>query len=226
MKKSRIIITAILVTLFVISTILNVFMFRSSYGTLLFKYNESKFASMAGSRYLEFTPIYFLDKSDSGIQIEYISNKSGKIEKHYYSFHFDKGSNMTAKLVDIDSANTKTQTYYITNTIYQQTKDSKTKQEANETTLVTNLFKNIVSYQSMLLNDITEKDTKTKIDFSFSPFYVLGVKYNVGKTMTFHYDLNGKLRKIEAKLTDGTKETYTFTYKNKQISLPNLERFA
>ena len=78
----------------------------------------------------------------------------------------------------------------------------------------------------MLMVDIAEKDTKIKMDFSFSPFYVLGIKYTVSKTTTFYYDLNGKLRQIEAKLADGTKETYKFNYQNKQINLPNLERFA
>lgn len=226
MKKSRIVITAILVVLFILSTLLNVFMFRSSYGTLLFKYNENKFLSMVSSRYLELNSIHFLDKSDCGIQIEYISNNAGKIEKHYYNFHFDKGSNMTAKIVDIDSSSNKTYTYYVAGKTYIQTKDSKTKIDTNETTLVTELFEDILTYQTILINDIQEKDTKTKMDFSFSPFYVLGVKYNAGKTLTVHYDLNGKLRKINTTLTDGTKETYTFTYQNDQINLPNLERFA
>ena len=226
MKKSRVVIAVTLAVLFILSILLNAFMFRSSYGTLLFKYDESKFSSMVGSRYLEFTPIYFLDKTDSGVQIEYISNKDGKIEKHYYTFHFDKGSNMTAKIVDVDSANNKTYTYYITNTTYIETEDTKTKQAVDEMTLISKLFQSIISYQSMLMVDIAEKDTKTKMNFSFSPFYVLGIKYTVSKTTTFYYDLNGKLRQIEAKLADGTKETYTFNYQNKQINLPNLERFA
>lgn len=226
MKRTRTVITVILVVLFVLSTLLNVFLFRSSFGTLLFKYDEKKFSTVVKSRYTEFTPIHFLDKSDSGVQIEYISNNKGKIDKHYYYFHFDNGSNMTAKIVDVDSANNKTYKYYVTNTLYTNDKDKKTKAEQNETTLILTLFEDLITFQESLINDIEEKATKTKIDFSFSPFYILGVKYNVGKTMTFHYDLDGKLRKINVTLTDGTKETYTLTYKNSRISLPNLERYT
>ena len=225
MKVLKVIFKLFTILLFTASLILNVFTFRSSYGTLLFKYDESKFSAMVGSKHLEFSPIYFLDKKDAGIQINSESNKDGKIATSLYEFHFDSEGKMVAKASDTDSANKTTYSYYKDGYVYKEVGSLKTKLPTNETLFVSNLLLELTSYQQVLMTDIEDSDTKTTMDFSFSSGYILGIKYKMNEDTSFHYDLEGRLRKIETVLTDGTSKSFTITYKNQKITLPDLNQY-
>lgn len=226
MKVFKVIIKVLLVIIFILSISLNAFVFRSSYGTLLFKYNSNKFSSMVNSRALEFNSIHFLDKSNEGIQIHLETINKGVLEVAYFDFYFDKGSNMTAKFTEIDSAVKKITTYYTTNYLYKEVDGVKTKIAADEITIVNGILNSLIAYQGVLSSDIKTNENKAKINFSFSPFYFLGLKYEIKDELSFHYDLDGRLRKVKVVLADGTVEKYTISYKNNQIKLPNLDRYS
>ena len=83
-------------------------------------------------------------------------------------------------------------------------------------------------FQDKILEEIEESDNKVKIDFSFNPFYVIGLKYEIKEeksTTLYRYDLNGRLREISHESSSGDKISYKISYKNVKIDLPDLSEY-
>lgn len=225
MKAIKIIFRLFISLLFICSIALNIFTFRSSYGSLLLKYDDNKFLSMVSARYLDFNSAYFLSQKDQGLQMKVTSTKSGKTETNLYEFHFDDKGELTIQISDTDSSNKTTYSYYKNNTLYTEVGQIKTKIPMEKNIFVTSIFSEMLSYQQILGNDISESETKTTIDFSFNSGYLLGIKYKMNEDNCFYYDLEGKLRKIETTLPDETVKTFEITYNNQALTLPDLSKY-
>lgn len=225
MKVVKIIFKLFISLLFICSIALNIFTFRSSYGSLLLKYDDNKFSSMVSARYLDFNPAYFLNQKDTGLQMKVVSTKDGKTETKLYEFHFNDNGELTTKISETDSNSKTSYSYYKDNVLYKEVGQLKTKIPTDKNIFVTSLFTEILSYQQILVDDISKTDTKTSIDFSFNSGYLLGLKYKMNEDTCFYYDLEGRLRKIETSLPNETVKTFEITYKNQAVTLPDLSKY-
>lgn len=227
MKIFKIILKVLLVVVLVISVTLNILCFGSSYGTLSVIYNEDKFISMNNYAFNTLESFVLNEDSKTGLQIEAINNKQcKKLSAHYY---FDKDSNLSFS-ISCSKENYIENIYFSNGFLYsdnvknsgQKTKEEMTSKEA--------LMKAELNTDMMNLNSDTIKNNKvkTKLDFSFSPFYILGIKYKYKDlsetTRSYSYDLNGRLRKVKIINKEETTK-YTINYKSKKITLPDLTSF-
>ena len=92
---------------------------------------------------------------------------------------------------------------------------------------VESLYKSV--YNQMGLEELSsnnkKSNNKANLDISFSPFYLIGIEYDLslinGISYTYHFDLNGKIRKVE---TSSNKEI-KISYENNNLSLPDLTEY-
>ena len=162
---------AILVTLLlIVSFLYNILAFRSSYGTLMFKYDELKYYTMH-SLATESLDTRFLKKETkhaTKIKGENIEGCS-LLEMTYYVDNEDK-----LNIKTICSKENKTTTYYFKDSIlYIDDGVSKTKESislSNYKALYPEYFGFMENF--LLNSDLTaDKENKTSMDFSSSPFW-------------------------------------------------------
>lgn len=231
MRAFKLILKILLVIIFMFSVAFNILLWNSSYGSLIFKHNEEKLLAMASSKRLEFENSYFLLKQESGIQIYEESREGSSIEKNTYKYYFDKESNLVAYIessVQTADSFSKSKSYYKDGTIYKEENGVKFHYPAMSVTTVGEILSSLNSLQDALITNIETTNNKAVIDFSFSPFYVLGLRYTVKEaeqTTTYSYDLSGNLRKIHIKYQTGRTKDYEISYKNKKIDLPDLSAY-
>lgn len=231
MKVFKLILKILLVIIFIFSVAINILLWNSSYGSLIFKHNEEKLLAMASSKRLEFENSYFLQKKESGVQIYSETREGSKIEKNTYEYYFDAESNITAYLsssTQNEDYFKKTESYYKDQVIYREENGSKYNFPTTVNTAVGEILTSLNALQDSLITNIETTDTKAVIDFSFSPFYVIGLRYTVKEaeqTVTYSYDLSGNLRKINIKYQTGKTVNYEINYKNKKIDLPDLTKY-
>ena len=231
MKALKMILKILLVVIFIFSIAINVLLWNSSYGSLIFKHNEEKLLAMASSKRLEFEPNYFLQKQESGFQIYSEVREGNKIEKYTYKYHFDKDSKITAFVsssTQTEDSFKKIESYYKEEVLYKEENGVKFHFPTTVNTVVGEILTSLNALQDSLITNIETTDTKAVIDFSFSPFYVIGLRYTVKEaeqTTTYSYDLKGNLRKLNIKYSTGKTINYEINYKNKKIDLPDLSQY-
>lgn len=233
MKVIKIILKVFVVILFIVSVLLNILLFNSSNGSLIFKYDETKFIAMNSSASDYLNSEYIGSQKDMGIQFKsnniescnefianyYIDNESNITLETVCSYTNDKGEQVTDKL------------YFENNIVYLDSNGVKTKQNATASSVIEG-YKGLYSHLPLFLlsnETIKENDSKTTIGFSFSPLYVVGINYKYTDENNieskYQYDLSGKLRKVTRK-TDKKTETYEINYKSQKIEKPNLEQYG
>ena len=232
MKKGFKITFYILMSLvFVFSALFNILVHSSSYGTLIIKHSDEKMINMVSTEALNLYPTYFLTQKNAGAQIHKESRENGIITKSTYKIHFDKNYNMTASIVEIVQGENyfiRSDSYYKNEQLYTETNDIKTKKASNPNVVTSTILAELYTLQNALVEDVESTKAKAIIDFSFSPFYVLGIRYTIKndeRSATYHYDLSGNLRKIEIKHKSGKTEYYELSYKAQKIKEPNLDEY-
>lgn len=82
----------------------------------------------------------------------------------------------------------------------------------------------VLNYISIVHTELySSNKVKTKMDFSFSPFYTFGIKVDAGN-IEANYDLKGNLRKV--KITEEKKSIIIKISKgNKKINAPDLSNY-
>lgn len=225
-EKTKKIITIISIslasTVFVISALFNIFMFKTSYGTLMFNYNKETYFTMHSIASEKFD-VSLLNK-----QTKYSTKISGEnIEGCDYfttQYYVDKNSKLNIKTTC--KINKETTTYYFKDsTLYVEKGSSKTSESIDFDNYVTQ-YPEFFGFASGFLFDpqLTDSNNKTSIDFSFSPFYTFGIKYSYSKSdikYTYHYNLKGHLRKIDIK-KDGKVDTLKIFYNEKIFKTPSF----
>jgi len=224
MRVFKIILKILIIIIFVMSVTLNILLFGSSYGTLVFKYNENKFLSMNSfaSSQLDFTELN--SKKNSGIQLT-VTSLSGdnKLKINYY---FDKNANPMFEYHHTyeDGENLITNSsYFVNNTLYEDNNGEKSQGSAsfNDALLAHEIVKTCLLSNSA----IQENSKKAKISFSIKPLYLVGIKYSytdevTGNSYKYEYDLKGYLRKVTTTTKDDEIKI-TLSYKNKKIEFPS-----
>ena len=230
MKIFKTILKVFVVIIFVVSAILNILIANSSYGSLLFKYEENKFLSLNTHAAHKFN--YILSNKNEGLQFKATSVEG--CDEFVANYYLDENSNLTFETKCTYTENDETvvnKAYFKDDVIYLDNNGTKSKESISEIYAIS-LYKSMFTYSDlyMLTNEaITSNDSKTKIGFSFSPFYLIGINYSYksedNTLYKYSYDLTGKLRKVTVKDNENESKM-TFNYKNKKIDFPsNLESY-
>lgn len=221
-KLLTIILSVLAALLFLVSALYNILVYKSSYGSLMFKYDEVKYYVMHDIATQPFSYTYLQKETKNVVKIsgenidgcdvfttEYYVNKESKI--------FIK----TTCSVEEDE----TTYYYDGTTVYIYHGDENSKKDLSLGEYFT-YYPDFFGFAQTFLFDTSltsNKNNKTKIDFSFSPFYTFGIKYSYSladTSYTYKYDLYGRLRKIIIE-DSVNKSTYRIDYTSEKFSLPN-----
>ncbi len=226
MRIFKFILKIIFVIIFVFSIVLNIILFGSSNGSLVFKHNKDKLNVMAENS--DNTLKMFLDgKSNKTISFNAVLSN----ETLNYTFYVNNEGKIFMEAVSTKDDKTIT-TYYQNEKLYTIDGDSKTSKDCDVLTMYGTYYSKVYSLTNynLLESSINENKEKTKVDFSFKPFYVLGIKYSAKATdrkLTYKYDLKGNLRVVEADFEDNDKDyKLTINYSNKALKMPDFSEFS
>lgn len=227
-KLIKVLIIVLASLLLIISFLYNILAFKTSYGTLMFKYDELKYYTMHSLATEAFDTRLLTEETKHAIKIkgENIEGCS-LLEMTYY---VDSDNKLNIKT--ICTKENETATYYFKDsTLYIDNGTSKTK-ELISLSDYKSLHPDYFGFmENFLFNpDLTaDKENKTSMDFSFTPFYTFGIKYSYsvgGTNFMYHYSLKGKLRKVEIDQANDDYK-YTIDYKADKFDLPsNVEEFV
>lgn len=224
MRTFKFILKILLVIIFIFSVTANIVIFSSSYGSLLFKYDSTKYQSL----HLFATTELAAFEDGTGLQIEATNvNGCNHIESKYY---FDSISAPYDNILFYSKCTTDkySETVYYREGVAYVDRDGTT---STETLSFANAAKKYYYFPTisndLYLDSDLNKDTKTKPLFSFDPFYVLGISFTSFESKsvsnTYEYDLTGHLRKITT--VDGdTTSVVKLNYKNQKIEIPNFAK--
>lgn len=218
MRTFTTILKILMVFIFIISLTFNFLIFNSSYGTLIFKHNDDKFLSLVSTKRLNLDPNFFLCEKNIGLQINVKTKENDETTNKKVKIHLDKESKITVYVLE----NNNQITYYQNGKVYDKDGND-TLISINEKNAALVELEEINVLQDILINDIPNSKNKVKIDFSFSPFYFIGFKYTVKETdkkITYNFDLNGNIRKINIENENGVTINYSLEYKNEKITIP------
>lgn len=218
------------VLVFICSIIFNILLAGSSYGSLIFKYDQAKFRSLNTFSLNELSYSSLLTSKNKGIQLK--ATSVAGCDKLIADYYFDENSNpsfvSTCKYTEGDEKLTLTY-YYKDGILYVNNNGTKSQAETNfDTAIAANSL--FVHSKTIALADsvITKNKVKATMNISFSPFYFLGVKYSYkdnGVSYKHEYDLNGYLRKTTVKTEENT-SVFVLNYKNNKIDFPSdLENY-
>lgn len=223
------ILLVLMIIIFIFSLAFNIAICSSTNGTLIFKHNDEKMIAMASADRINLTPDYLMLQKDKGIQLVKEAKENGITTTNKYNIYLDKEYNLTA------SIKVSTKTGKISEQEKKYLKDGKVYdnegKELNEQiaflSQISTQLTEINLYQDALLTNVETTNNKAKIDFSFNPFYFIGIKYEISeedRTITYNYDLKGRLRKITVDYKTGKLENYSINYKNEKVTVPNLTK--
>jgi len=232
MKVFKIILKVFLVLIFIVSVTFNIAIFGSSYGSLTIKYDETKFLSMSSYTSSNIYSTFLGYSKNKGLQLE-VTNV-GDCDKLIANYYFDneKNASFETKCTYLENDETKTNSYYYKdNVLYTDINGAKSKQTLNYSTAITTIL-SLETYKDILFLEegtIRSNNGKTHLNFSFKPFYFMGINYSytsdAGSKYSYNYDLKGTLRKVSVSNKDEKKQTYVINYKNNKINFPNLNDF-
>jgi len=226
-RTFKVFFTIIIIFVFIISIFFNILLFSSSYASLMLKQNKSLYLTM----HEDSKDFFELDnQKEYGFHIE-AENVEGCISL-ISDYYVDNEGKKTVKSVCSKNEEDKTvvYTYYFyNNKVFVEVGEAKTKEEITFEGFLNSYphaYKNVVEILNTDLM-VNNKENKTKLHFSFSPFYVLGIKYSFkveeNNTYTFKYDLKGRVRilSIEGENSSNIK----IKYNTDSISFPDLTEF-
>lgn len=225
MRIFKFILKILFVIIFIFSIVLNFVLFGSSNGSLVFKHDKDKLSVMTETSNNALKN--FID-SKSSKAIEY--NVTLSNETLNYTFFVDKDGKVFMKAVSTKEDKTITK-YYQDEKLYTQDGDSLTFTNCDLLTMYSEFYSKVYSLTNynLLETSVDENNEKTKLDFSFKPFYVLGIKYSAKATdrkLTYKYDLKGNLRVVEADFEDNDKDySLTINYSNKVLKMPSFGEY-
>lgn len=213
-KPLKIILSILLTLIFICSVLFNIVAFNSSYASLMFRYDKNSYQTMhsiAASK-LEYSNV------KDGLYVKGQNvNGCSSFEAQYNVENDIMETKTTCKIGDVTSTY-----YYKNNSIYNQNGEI-LEQDVSFDYFVSEYPNIFTHFLDITLWDVDLNGGKTKIDFSFSPFYTLGIKFSFFKTetliYTYKYDLKGRIRKIEAK-DDTSKASILIDYKKQNIDFP------
>lgn len=226
MRIFKFILKILFVIIFIFSIVLNFVLLGSSNGSLVFKHNEVKLSTMTETS--NNTLKNFIDnKSNKSIEFNAILSN----ETLNYTFFVDKDGKVFMKAVSTKDDRTVTK-YYQDEKLYTQDGDSLTFANCDLLTMYNDFYSKVYSLTNydLLETSVDENKEKTKLDFSFKPLYILGIKYTVKATdrnLTYKYDLKGNLRVVEADFEDNDKDySLTINYSKKALKMPNFDEYV
>lgn len=233
MKVIKVIFKVFIVLLFIVSVLLNILLMDSSYASLIFKYDETKFMSMNSTAMNYLDSQYLLASKDAGIQFK--SNNIDSCDEFVANYYIDNESNVTFETVcsykDENEKQVTDKVYFSDGVVYLDSNGVKSKKNLDIDSAL-DMYDGLYSHAPLFILDdgqITESESKTTIGFSFSPLYVVGINYKYTSSENdvtkYQYDFQGKLRKVTRQRENKT-ETYEISYKNQKIEQPNLEEYG
>lgn len=223
MRKLKFIFKILLVLIFICSVFLNVVLLKSSYGSLIFKYDQVKISALSESSD-EYLQAYFSHNTKRSI--EFKVNKDGIAS--VYAFSVDEKNDVYMKLTtkedDVDVIK-----YYADGKLYTEKGDSKTFISMSKLSIVSTYYAEAYSLLNFptLKVSINDNENKTKPVFSFNPLYVLGIGYTCKNGTTSHsykFDLKGRIREVNSAY-DGGSTKVIVNYSNDQLTMPSFEGF-
>ena len=222
----------LMIVIFIFSTIFTICIAGSSHGSLVISHSDEKLLAMVSAKRLELEPSYLLSSKKTGFQIAKETKENGKTTKYSYKFYIDKDLKLNAIVTETsqkDGAYIKNEYYYTDGILYTIIDGAKKdQQKIDSSTLIAPILTEINLLQDSLIDNIPISKNKAIIDFSFSPFYFLGIKYTLkdeSKVVTYKYDLSGNLRKMTVKNTNGEKNSYVFSYDDEKLSFNKIYEF-
>ena len=235
MKAVKIILVVLLSLILVASVGLNILLFNSSFGYLLFKKDISNLHTMTSLDYNYITDLLDNPK-DVGYSYSYsIENESGLIEKYTYHIAFNSEAKFSFSYEYIDGDKNKVSKYLTDSYLYVQTENSKTKKALTDSELKelkVSVLEEISNYHYLAYSIINSSKTSsidTGLNISFSPFYFLGIEVEVDDENTtdyeFNYDLDGYLRKISYTDKNDQEISIKLSEKSSKIKFPDFKNF-
>lgn len=228
-KLIKIFLTIVLTFIFLLSVSYNIIIFKTSYGSLMFKYDELKYYTMHNLAIEPFSAAYLTKETKDTIEISGESIDGCDIFESKYYVNADKKLHIKTVCIVKGEEDLKTTYYYDGSTLYIDNGNTKSKKSIDWVSYL-EFYPEFFSFaQTFLFNKTltSDENNKTKIDFSFSPFYTFGIKYaySIGATeYTYRYDLKGRLRKIQINQPTGNAK-YEINYTDTKFSFPNLADF-
>jgi len=211
-------------------------LFNNSYGQLAIKKDMNLLKAMAMSSAEILAGKTILNKEERGFEYSYKVEQEDKVLEEYdYKVYFDSENTFNLAYTFTDESETESQFYVTENNLYKNIDGSRKRKPLTED--------EISSYKKGILNDINEmhelafskiesfdeNKISTSLDFSFSPFYLLGIKVKLVEDTThstiLHYDLNGILRKAEYK-EEKKVTTFTYSYNDSKIDFPDFKFYG
>lgn len=223
--KIKFIIKCLLIVVFFASLLINITIFSTSYGSLLLRYDETKFVSMIDISSYELSYNHIFAQKENGISLTIESND----ETSAYTYYVDNESNVIMHL-EKRSADKTENYYYFKNIMYKIDNDGyKTQSVYLPTQLISDHLHHLTYISSLLesFSNLVNDETKRKIEFSFSPLYVIGIGSSISsESSNIHlsFDLKGDLRKLNYTENDKTYSAI-ITYNVEAIILPDLNEF-
>ena len=238
MRFVKLFLKIILVIIFVCSIVLNILLFNSSYGSLVFKYDENKFWAM--HEYSLFNFENALSKKNSGLQLE--ATNTENCDKFTVNFNIDKDGKVTfasecaySETINNEVKHYSKNVYFTSGKVYISDKGSKTYEVMSLSSAIathTEFYDLVEKHINIDQTATKEYGAKTSIGLSFSPFYVIGINYSykndIGTEYDYDYDLNGLIRKIKVVSKEDGKKTekeLKINYDYEKISFPDFSQF-
>lgn len=248
MKKLKLLWYILFVFILIFSLMLNVLLLNSTYGTLVFKYDEGRLKSMILSdiqtRFNGFSEndITSINRNNfnlsigEGLFLKYSSKKPNE-EKETYEYHIylDENDGFTYYYKSKSANDSETERHYVGQTLYTNTNGIKIKTplttESDISKHENGAIDKFISFYKTPLSLLLDQNfkSKTSLDFSISPFYVFGIKVSFEFEKSIYnlsYDLSGNLRKITQKNENGIESTTQISAKNKKLEFPNLDKYV
>lgn len=226
----KIVLTVLLVLIFIASFLFNILAFNSSYASLMFKHDGSLLETMHLATY----SVIDYEDLEKGYSVK--GKNIDGCDVFEAKYHINEKKEIETKTVCTIKGTEKDETttyYFREGKIYIDKADKKIKADGSFDDFRINYPDVFDYYEEALGYDLNVDNYKTKMDFSFSPFYTLGIDYSFAAkdiayilpfTVTYKYDLKGRLRKI---IVDNDKNPSSLTIKHKdsKISYPDLTVF-
>lgn len=227
MKIFKLILTIILSMLLIASILLNIILFKSSYASLLVRYDKDMFTSLADNAAKELYPTSFLQNKQIGVEL--FMDFEDNNDSINYHFYVDEESKLTFKINEVK--NGKTITYYLKDDVL-YINDQATNSKTKSTTTTGDEFYYIAIASTKIdkLLPYIENNSNERTEIDFNSGYFLGLEYEVEVneeiSYTYHFDLKGKLRSVDVDTYNEQEYTIAIKESNNKIEMPDFSDYT